>query len=207
MSHAIVTAYGYDVIVDDSVTTLPDLVTPADIALASNGRIAATDSRLPAVCTAVSAAIRNYCGWHVAPEMTCTYQTQLDTKIIPLPAKLVTSITDVECDGTALDSSRYEWKRSGLLRIHERHPKYRGRWGAYVIDYTAGFSTAASPLAQIAVQVALNDLMVTPGVRNESVGQVSLSYNQMTEGVSGGIQLMDRDKDLLRQYRLQTLAR
>lgn len=64
----------------------------------------------------------------------------------------------------------------------------------------------ASPLAQIAAQVALNNLMAAPGVRNESVGQVSLSYNQLTEGVSGGVQLLDRDKDLLRQYRIQTLS-
>jgi hypothetical protein len=66
---------------------------------------------------------------------------------------------------------------------------------------------SASPLSQVAAQVALNSLMATPGVRNESVGQVSLSYNQPTEGVSGGVQLLDRDRSLLRQYRIQTRVR
>lgn len=206
MSHSIITHYGYDVVVADEVTSLPDLVTPADIALASNGRIAATDSRLPGICASVSAVIRDYCMWHVAPTLSCVYQTEVSTRIITLPAKLVTDITSIEVEGETLDPAKYEFKRAGVIRLH-KWPHHRNRWGAYVVSYDAGLDASASPLAQVAAQVALNNLMAAPGVRNESVGQVSLSYNQLTEGVSGGVQLLDRDKDLLRQYRIQTRVR
>lgn len=206
MSHTITTHYGYDIVLADEVTAIPDLVTPAAIALASNGRIAVTDSRLTSICSAVSAAIRDYCQWHITPVLPCIYTTEVENRIITLPAKLVTSITSVEVEGEALDASKYEWKRVGLVRLH-KWPKHRGRWGAYEISYDAGVDADATTLSQIAAQVALNNLMAAPGVRNESVGQVSLSYNQMTEGVSGGVQLLDRDKDLLRAYRIQTRVR
>lgn len=206
MSNTIVTHYGYDVIVDDETTQLPALITPADIAVASGGRISADDSRLPSVCAAVSAAIRDYCGWHIAPSLQCVYKTQVGTRVIMLPAKLVTSIDGITVRDILLDSTKYEWKRSGAVRIH-RHPQARGQWGAYEVTYHAGMDASATALAQVAAQVALNNLVATPGVRNESVGQVSLSYNQLSDGVSGGIQLLNRDKSLLREYRLQPLAR
>lgn len=202
----ITTHYGYDIVLPDGVTAVPNLVTPNDIALASNGRISPTDSRLTGVCSAVSAAIRDYCRWHVAPSLSCVCQTEVLTRIITLPAKLVTSIDEVDVEGETLDPALYEWKRAGLIRL-KKWPHHRGRWGAYTISYDAGLDASASPLAQVATQVALNNLVAAPGVRNESVGQVSLSYSQPTEGVSGGVQLLDRDKDLLRSYRVQTKVR
>ncbi len=197
----IMTQYGYDVLLDDpAATSMPLLVSPADVAQASAGRIAATDARLPGVCAAVSAAIRDFCGWHVAPSLTCELSTQVDTRVIVLPAKVVSSIDKVEVGGHEV--SDFEMKRAGLLRL-PGCPEARGRWGAYTITYTAGLDTSATPLSQIATQVALNNLVAAPGVRSESVGQVSLSYNQLSDGVAGGVQLLSRDRELLRQYRLQ----
>ena len=201
----VITPYGYDIVLDDDETTLPDLITPADIAIASGGRIAATDPRLPSVCSAVSGAIRDFCGWHVAPTLLCSYRTEVGTRVIMLPAKLVTEIESVEVGDTTLTQDDIEWKRSGAIRLG-RCPEKRGRWGAYHVTYRAGLNTSASPLAQVAAQVALNNLAATPGVRSESVGQVSLSYNMLSEGVSGGVQLLNRDKSLLRSYKLQPLA-
>lgn len=198
----IITPYGYDIVLEDG-TDMPTLVTPEQIAIASNGRISATDSRLDWICQAVSGAIRDFCGWHVSPTLSCVLRTEVSTRVIMLPAKLVTSIESIEVGNDAVTD--YEWRRSGAIRLGCA-PARRGRWGAYEVSYHAGLDMTASPLAQVAAQVALNNLMAAPGVRSESVGQVSLSYNQLTEGVSGGVQLLDRDKDLLRQYRLQTLS-
>lgn len=206
MSNTIITQYGYDIIVADGVTQIPNLITPADIAVASGGRISATDDRLPSVCSAVSSAIRDYCGWHVAPVLQCILTTQVDTRVIMLPAKLVTSIESITVDDESLPAHDFEWKRSGAIRL-SLHPRKRGRWGAYEIEYHAGLDASASPLAQVAAQIALNNLVSTPGVRSESVGQVSMSYNLLSDGVSGGVQLLNRDRSLLRQYRLQPLAR
>lgn len=201
MSTRIITHYGYDVILDgDEATSMPDLVTPADISQASGGRIAATDSRLPSVCAAVSAAIRDYCRWHVAPLLACECETQVDTRIITLPAKLVPSIEKIETEG--VEVSDYEAKRSGLIKL-SACPQNRGKWGAYKISYNAGIDDISStPILQVATQVALNNLVATPGVRGESVGQVSMSYNELSEGISGGVQLLSRDKEQLKAYRI-----
>lgn len=201
----IATTYGYDIVLDDDATAMPLLVSPADISQASGGRIAATDPRLPAECAAVSAAIRDYCNWHVAPQLECITETQVDTRIITLPAKFVDRIESIEVDGGEIQSGTYEFKRNGMLRLGYR-PCARGKWGAYEITYVAGVDIEATSLRAIATQIALNDLAATPGVRNESVGQVSVSYNQATEGVAGGISLMERDKAMLEGYRIRARA-
>lgn len=200
----IATQYGYDVLVDGDEQTLPGLITPADISQAAGGRIAATDPRLPAVCAAVSAAIRDFCGWHIAPSLQCEFDTQVDTRIVVLPAKLVHSIDRIETEGEEVSDFRF--KRSGLVQF-SAHPQNRGEWGAYQISYHAGIDDISStPILQVACQVALNNLVATPGVRGESVGQVSMSYNLLSDGVSGGVQLLARDKEQLKPYRIYPRA-
>lgn len=199
----ITTQYGYDVITDDDMSVLPPLVSPAEISQASGGRIAVTDPRLPGVCAAVSAAIRDFCGWHIAPSLACEFDTQVDTRVIVLPAKFVTSVDRVSTDD---EDVAFQSKRSGLIRVGKR-PQNRGQWEAYHIEYQAGIDDlAATPIAQVATQVALNDLIATPGVRGESVGQVSLSYNMLSDGVAGGVQLLARDREQLKPYRIYPRA-
>lgn len=199
------TPWGYD-IDDDTLTALPDIITPGDISIASGGRIADTDPRLPSVCSAVSAAIRDFCGWHVGPALPCVASTSVDDRIIYLPAKHVRAVSSVSVGDDELPASSYEWKRDGMVRLSHR-PARRGAWGAYRIAYDAGVELASSTLVGVAAQIALNNLTASPGVRSESVGQVSLSYNQGVDGVAGGITLLQRDRELLAGYRLPTRPR
>lgn len=201
----IVTPYGYDILLPDDETSLPALVAPAEIAAASGGRISATDPRLDALCQTVSAAIRDYCRWHVAPNLSCSCVTEVGTRVISLPAKIVTSLDSISVAGEDIDVDDVEWRRSGQIRLG-RCPRHRGRWGAYEVTYHAGVDASVTPISQVAIQIALNNLVATPGVRSESVGQVSLSYNLLSDGVSGGVQLLDRDKHMLAPYKLQTLS-
>lgn len=199
----ITTQYGYDVILDDDASVLPPLVSPFEISQASGGRIASTDPRLPGVCAAVSAVIRDFCGWHIAPSLACELDTQVDTRVIVLPAKLVTSVDRVSTDD---EDVAFQSKRSGLIKVG-RHPQNRGQWEAYHVEYQAGIDDlAATPIGQVATQVALNNLVATPGVRGESVGQVSLSYNMLSDGVAGGVQLLARDREQLKPYRIYPRA-
>lgn len=199
------TPWGYDVD-DDTLTSVPSLITPEDIATASGGRISASDPRLEPVCAAVSAAIRDFCGWHVAPVLPCVVSTTADDKILFLPAKHVRSVDSVSAEGTLLDPSSYRWRRDGMVRLGCR-PAHRGVWNAYNVAYSAGVDLTSSTLVGVASQIAINNLTASPGVRSESVGQVSMSYNQGTEGVAGGITLMKRDRELLIGYKLPTRPR
>lgn len=199
------TPWGYDVD-EDALLAIPDIITPADISVASGGRIAATDARLDPVCHAVSAAIRNFCGWHVAPNLHCVLSTSVDDRVIYLPAKHVRAVDSVTAGDDTLAATDYEWRRDGMIRLRHR-PTHRGVWGAYTIEYDAGVDLSSSTLVGVAAQIALNDLVASPGVRSESVGQVSLSYNQGVDGVAGGITLMQRDRELLVGYKLPTRPR
>lgn len=201
----IITPWGYDVIVpDDDAQTLPGLLTPADIEAASRGRIMASDPRVALMIAAVSAAVRDYCGWHVAPVLTCQIETEAQDGIIYLPANVVRAVAYVRVRDALLQPGEYGLKRNGMVRLYGGSlmvPK----WGDYEVEYSAGYDDATSIVKQVATQIALNALAATPGVRSESAGQVSLSYNQTGDGITGGVSLLGRDLAILKPYRLYRL--
>src|SRR5690625_3682743 len=66
---------------------------------------------------AATQAIRDYCGWHVAPveEETLTLDgTGTDTLL--LPSRLVVDVTSVKVRGEELPKDSYEWSTIGALR-------------------------------------------------------------------------------------------
>lgn len=186
-----------------------DLITPQDIEDATGGRIKATDPRLPSTISSVSAAIRDYCRWHVAPSLACTWVGDPHGDVIVLPARIVTSVSSVMTDATlgeditgdALDPSSYRWYPDGRVYVG------RGcRRGIMAVSYTAGIDAASTSLSSIASQIAANALVATAGVQREQAGQVSITYNAVASGVSGGIALLERDRMLLEPYRLEALS-
>jgi hypothetical protein len=85
----------------------------------------ATDTRRIVNINAAEAALRNYCGWHVAPSLACKLSTTFydrrvsrvkDTIIVQLPASFVTGVSAVKIDGTAYNTFVFE--TSGILRIY-----------------------------------------------------------------------------------------
>ena len=57
-------------------------------------------------------------------------------------------------------------------------------------------------MAQVVAQIASNALAGAAGVSSETAGGVSISYNRTADGVSGGVSLLPRDKEMLQAYRL-----
>lgn len=157
---------------------------------------AATDDQIEAVLASTSAAIRDYCGWHVAPTLECTYTGDGEGAMLILPAMGVSSVESLTVSGNAV--TQYEWKANGLLRlVGSRFPD---SWRSVVCTYTAGFSGAS--VAQVVAQIASNALAGAAGVSSETAGGVSISYNRTADGVSGGVSLLPRDKEMLQAYRL-----
>lgn len=66
---------------------------------------------------AASAAIRAYCGWHVAPVIEETVTVRAHGGIALLPSLQVVEISAVEVDGVALTSDAYEFEQSGVLHV------------------------------------------------------------------------------------------
>lgn len=198
MASALVTPWGYTVNAD----TIPPLMSAEEFETITGGAFTASDARTGAVLGAVSAAIRAYCMWHVSPVLQCTYETQGPGKVIGVPAMSLVSIESVAERGEALASGQYEWQRSGLIR-RACFKDWPREWGSVVVDYTAGLDASVCPdIAAVAAQIASNFLAAAPGVSNEKAGDVSISYNQTANGVTGGITLLQRDMDLLAPYAL-----
>lgn len=200
----LLTQWGYEAEVGDE-TAVPALVTPADIETASKGQIKANDPRVEAMCLAVSSAIRDYCGWHIAPVLKCRYTTELSDKIIYLPAVGVREIDSLSVDGKSISVDSIEYKPSGLVRLANLSSVDGIKWGSTVVEYEAGFSNTAALVSQIAAQIALNSLTASAGIRSEAAGQVSLTYNTTGDGITGGVSLLGRDMLLLKPYRLTHL--
>lgn len=189
---------------------VPDIITPQDVEDTTCGRIKADDPRLASTIASVSAAIRDYCRWHVSPSLECEWVGDSHGDVIILPARIVTAVSSVidnvtiagEVSGDTVDASWYRWYPDGRVYISPR----RCRHGIVGVTYTAGIDASSTSLVSIASQIAANALVATAGVQREQAGQVSITYNAVASGVSGGIALLERDRMLLEPYRLEALS-
>lgn len=185
------TPWGY------SVGTLPPLLTVAQFrALCPD--FSATDAQIQATLEAASAAIRDYCGWHVSPSLECSYVGNGDGRLLMLPAMGVSSVDSLTVSGYVVPTNAYEWTGAGMVRL--RSGMFPKEWRSVECEYTAGFDSAA--VVQVAVQVASNALAAAPGVSSERAGNVSITYNQTGSGITGGVSLLSRDMESLAPYRL-----
>ncbi|MBW3077693.1 hypothetical protein [Bifidobacterium simiiventris] len=198
------TAFGYSLQTSDDgePAKLPPILTPDEFAALTKNRYDPADLGVITTLDAVSDAIRGHCQWHVTPVLACEWTGGGEGRLLRLPALEVTGVTHVYEHDAELDPGAYEWREDGLLRRANFQCWPRG-WRSVRVDYTAGYTPAAvTSLKQVAAQIAASSLAATPGVNREQAGQVSLTFNQTAPGVSGGITLLDRDKELLAPYTL-----
>ena len=188
-------SWGYDLA---DGTALPSIITPAQFALLTQGRMSSTTEQVQAMLDAVSAAVRGYARWHVAPALPCVWVGDAPDGICHVPAMGVSSVTSVTVDDRTLGPGEYEWSRSGLVRLRSRAPS----WGGVTVEFTAGFEDV-DDLGGVVAQIAANALAASPGVREEHAGQVGITYNQTANGVSGGVRLLDSDRMLLDRWRIR----
>ena len=146
------TPWGY------TVETLESLISVEDFKLLCPG-LSSTDEQIQAVLYAASAAIRDYCGWHVAPSLECTYTGDGEGRLLVLPAMGVTDVSSLEVDSAAVTD--YEWTAAGMVRLKSR--VFPDAWRSVECVYTAGFS--ADAIGQVVAQIASNALVAAPSVQ------------------------------------------
>lgn len=184
------TDYGYSV-----EGILPSLISAEDFMLLCPG-MSATYDQMQAVLDAVSSAVRDYCGWHVSPSMKCDYIGHGIGDLLMLPGMNVTDVESLSISGE--QTAQFEWTGAGMVRLTSG--RFPDSWRSAECVYTAGYSSAV--IAHIVAQIASNALVAAPGVSSERAGNVSITYNQTGAGITGGISLLDRDRELLARYRL-----
>lgn len=190
------TPWGYE------VTDLPDILTVEEFN-GLTGNKWATDPMAVQAVSAASAAIRNYCGWHVAPSLTCTATVMGGGRMLHLPFMGMTACNAVKVEGVTISPSAYEWRREGILRRVDGF-YWPPKWGAITVEAVAGYEADAI-LKQVCAQVAGNAIAAPMGVREEHAGNVGISYNA-SGGIAGGVTLTARDMACLDVYRVEGVA-
>jgi len=185
------TPWGYE------VDELPDLITVSDFNAATNNRYAG-DARIEPAIASASAAIRAWCGWHVAPVLDCSITLDGEAGDIWLPTNALASVTSAKVGGE--DVTVTGSNRRGRVRLAHKACGL----GNVAIGYVAGYDVAACPdLMGVVVQrVMASVAMTTYGVSQETAGGVSISYSGSALSDLGSAFLPDSVKAALSTYRL-----
>ena len=192
------TPWGYEIVLAQG-QTMPDLMTKAQFNTATGSQFVSAEG-LDIALAAASAAIRNYCGWHIAPSLTCKATSWGGGRYLFLPWAAMTAVASVTENGVTLDPARYDWAAKGVIRRRDGFYWCDAAWNTIVVTATAGYDTVDNVLQQVIIQLVGNALVAPLGVREEHAGQVGITYNQTGNGMTGGITLTPRDEALLEPY-------
>lgn len=170
----------------------------------TKGAISINDPRVEGALAGASAAIRRYCGWHVAPVVTETLT--LDGpggRVLSLPTLNVSAVGPVVEDTTSLtDSTDYRWSADGSVK------RKSGYWSddyrILTVTLTHGYFLQDVPdVVRVILAVVARELSSPTGATREQAGAVSVSWAISSPGVSGGIALLQHERDVLDHYRIE----
>jgi len=196
------------------VAETPPLLDAETFAARSNGRVAASDPRVAPLLAGASAAIRRYCGWHIAPELVET-DVILDSDggdLLVLPTFKLREVISLELKRKSYtppespwesfsEEDDYDWSANG--EIYMRSRKLPNRFRSVRISMRHGYDLdAIADLQQVIQQVVTNALASPSGATSESAGAMSVTWSQTAPGVSGGMSLLERDLAVVNLYRL-----
>lgn len=213
--HAQLSPWGY--IIDSE--SIPDFITFAEFNNFTNGKFGA-DMRITANIPSATEAIRNYCGWHIAPSLTCgmLYNVK-DLRdafvgpdlLVQLPATYVTSIEKVIINAV-WNADKDDWDGdvitdydigmgSGLLRIYDVCAL--DRKSKIFIRFQAGYEKAPATIKELTADRITHAVANPYGVNSESAGGVSVSYSGIWAGSSNASSLPSDTREILEAYRVK----
>ena len=148
---------------------------------------------------AAQAAVRRYCGWHVAPSVEETRRVNArGGRTLLLPTKRLTDLKLVKVAGVAIDLDQVDWGEEGTVVRRDGYWPDAPR--SVQVTITHGWPVDEVPdilglLASIARRASSNPA----GVSSQSVVGMSVSY-----ATSGGapVALLGAETQLLDVYRI-----
>lgn len=203
--------------------TLPDFLTTQEFSNFTNGKFGTTDTRIASNITSVTAAIRNYCGWHISPSLTCGMLYNVhDLRdafvgpdlLIQLPATFVSGVTKIvlgakwntevdDWDGEIItDPDRFDVQQGGLLRVYDVGSL--DRKAKIFVKYEAGLpSTNIAVIKELTANKVTHAVTNVYGVTSEAAGGVSVTYNSTWSGRSSSTTLADDSREVLNAYKVK----
>lgn len=145
---------------------------------------------------AATDAIRRYCGWHVAPEARETLTvTGSGRSELNLPSLRIVEVHSVIDGGTSVPVDQVTSSGGVLTRR-------AGSWstGPVKVDLTHGFTGA--DVASLAMSIAARARSTPQGFVRQQAGTMSATPSQMAFNASGGVGLLDWEKQQLDLYRI-----
>jgi hypothetical protein len=161
-----------------------------------------------------SAAVRNYCGWHVAPKIQQTWQLDgLGVIALRLPTLELVDLLSVSNEGTPLDPATVQWSHDGYLRRIATGCGYSdGYWTtAYrgvIVEAVHGFDLAAvGDLTALVVSMTARAAASPTGETQQTVGGVTVKMGSVNGSAVGSVGAMAPDElAALGAYRLFGVA-
>lgn len=213
-THGKLSPWGY--IIDSQ--NVPDFITVSEFNQYTGGKFQG-DSRIDKNIPSATASIRNFCGWHISPELHCGMIFRaFDLRdafigcdlVIQLPATHVTGIVKIflnasfDADTGDYDGDEvtdYDLDPSGLLRIYD--VGCLDRKEKIFIHYTAGYPDAdISVIKELTANRVTHSVTDTYGVSSETAGGVSVSYSAAWSG-NGSAALSDDTREVLDTYKVK----
>lgn len=140
-------------------------------------------------------AVREYCGWHIAPARTETLTADgSGSTLLELPTLHMTALAGVTESGTTVDLDGVEWSTNGLI---ERDARWCRRRRGVTATVTHGYDDPPPWLVVLICAVAARAFRVPVGVAAESAGGESVTYAQQAPGTAGAVLLLDQELVLL----------
>ena len=213
--HGKLSPWGY--IID--AETLPNFLTFGEFNNFTNGKFGA-DMRIMSNIPAATESIRNYCGWHIAPSLTCGMLYNVrdlrdafvgSDLLVQLPSTYVTSIEKVVVNAV-WNANTNDWDGdvitdydigmgTGLLRIYDVGAL--DRKSKIFIKFVSGYETAPASIKGLTADCISHSVANPYGVSSESAGGVSVSYSGVRAGMSASSSLPSETKEVLEAYRLK----
>lgn len=217
--HGNLTPWGY--IID--AETLPDFITTTDFSNYTNGKFGTTDTRISANIKSASDAIRNYCGWHISPNLTCGMLYNVhDLRdafigpdlLIQLPATFVTGASKIvinakwnedeeDWNGEVItDPDRFDVTPNGLLRVYD--VGFLDRKSKIFVKYQAGLDASGiAAIKELTANKVTHAVTNAYGITSEAAGGVSVTYNSTWSGRSSSTTLADDSREVLNSYKVK----
>lgn len=204
------TQYGYTIF--DGPELVP-MLSLADFNTMTANKFAG-DVRIEKLIDAASTAIRDYCGWHIYPDLVCEVNERYllghsriirssTDLLVQLPATFVSSVDEVTIGGDALDAEDYFCATYGLLRLFDAASRCLSRKTAITVKYNAGINAVMmASIKELIVSRVSRALTATNGVSSETAGGVTVSYNAGWINGGGAGSLQATDVEILKPYNL-----
>ena len=205
---SLITSWGYTL---SDADALPAILTEEEFNQLTAGKYSG-DIRIPPNISAASTAVRNYCGWHVSPSLSCVFKERLlfengrikrlyDHFTVQLPATYVSEVTAVRLENEQFGNFAMEGNRVYLFDV----PLSKVTMKTLIeVEYTAGVPPEMlAGVRELLAHRVTHALASSAGVQSETAGGVSITYSANWINSSRSTALADDNKEVLEPYRLR----